>query len=842
MNPFQGKGIVKSVQISVRNHLDVVIAMVALAVAATIVGGAFLPGMGSEFSRPLSVIEVVLLVIVICFSLYGHRGRASDKKEIERLIQASGPHEKYEVSVEKSNDVAYVISGNKITFGNKYVMDQLGYSPEEVSGLDFYELVAPEGMGVIKKRVENSGLGDEIESRFGFKAIAKDGRKIPLEVTETFVRRHDEVQTIRIIRDMNTFNEQKLLYEELFKNAPIGLGIYKDFKAVRVNNAGADMLGYSSPDEMTGSHIFEFVHPEDHSTVKERVKQAMLDRVPAFPMEEKFLRKDGSSIHVLVLSQPVMYEGEDAVQIAFVSLEDRKKLEENLALETSRQEEEKVMLDTLLQSLGEGIMFQNTDGKIEFANEEFCRIFGFQNSGLVTGRQSKDVAIQVAHMTKFPDEFVDRINHDVEEKAAVKMLRLEMADGSIIERSAFPLFDSTQKYVGRLAVFRDITTKEKNEEAIKRLQRTELLGRLAGGVAHDFNNVLGVIMASLQLILQKTDDPKVVQENTKRALSSAIRGSEVAKRLLQFVRYSPEGFRVFSVRQTIEETVTIVKHTFEKNIDIHEEFVIRDASVYGSPRDIQQVLINLANNSRDSMPDGGDLTFSLTTADTAQVEKKLGSPTTNQYVLLMIQDSGRGIEADKLEKIFDPFFTTKEPGKGTGLGLSIVQTIISAHGGFVDVKSRAGAGTAFFIYLPMSKEQRDQTVPAIEEDTGESVESGKPKTILVVEDEPDLRELVSRFLSDKGFNVISAGDGEEGYRAFENHPDISVVLSDLGLPKTAGDQLIIKIKNLRPEVRCILATGYLTPAADDVLSKMGVKTVMKPYNLMAIYKLVAEDS
>ena len=346
------------------------------------------------------------------------------------------------------------------------------------------------------------------------------------------------------------------------------------------------------------------------------------------------------------------------------------------------------------------------------------------------------------------------------------------------------------------------------------------------------------------MILRKVDNPSTVQENSQRALSSAIRGSEVAKRLLQFVRYSPEGFKVFSVRQIIEETVTIVKHTFEENIDIQEEFVIHDAFVYGSAGDIQQVLINLANNSRDAMPEGGTLTFSLTTADRTQVEKKLGSSTTNHYALLMIQDSGKGIEADKLEKIFDPFFTTKEIGKGTGLGLSIVQTIISAHGGFIDVKSRAGAGTAFFVYLPMSKEKPDQSVStkqdgAVQPQPDESLVS---KTILIVEDEADLRELVTQFLSDKGFNVLSAGDGEEGYRVFESHPDISVVLSDLGLPKIPGDQLIARIKGTKPEVKCILATGYLTQSADDVLSKMSVKTIVKPYNLMAIYNLVAEDS
>jgi len=785
---------------------------------------------------------VILLAIALSLSFYGHRRRLLDEKEIDHLKQVSDLREKYEVLVKKSNDGIYILSDTKIVFANKKLCEILGYTPEETIGLDISAITAQESMGQIGKRIESLRRGEEVEPRYVFMALAKTGRKIPVEISVSHIEREGAMQTIGIMRDLSELTEKKQLYEELFESAPIGLSIYKNFKSVRINYTGARMLGYRSPQELIGKPVYEIVHPDDLPAVKERVQQAMLDRVPASPLEEKFLRKDGSVIHVLVLSRPVTYEGEDAVQVAFVSLEDRKKLEENLTLEAVHQEEEKIRLDTLLQNLEEGILFQNPGREIEFANTEFCRIFGFQNSLQVTGKLSKDVLIQAARRLKSPVDFINQVSRDVEEKAAVKMNRLEMADGSIVERSALPIFDSSGKYIGRLSVFRDVTLREKNEEAIKRLQRTELLGRLAGGIAHDFNNVLGIIIGSLQMILRKNDNPNVVQENSKRALSSAIRGSEVAKRLLQFVRYSPEGFKVFSVKQIIEETVSIIKHTFEENINIHEELMIQDAFIYGSPGDIQQVLINLANNSRDAMPGGGNLTYSLTLAEKKEVERKLGSSSTNPYVLLKVQDSGKGIEEDKLEKIFDPFFTTKEMGKGTGLGLSIVQTIISAHGGLIEVKSRVGEGTAFYIYLPMNKDRLSQPISMTQGEVEHSIEDIKTKTVLIVEDEADLRELLIQYLSDKGINVVCAGDGEEGCRVFENHPEISIVISDLGLPKLPGDELIVKIKAIRPDVKCILATGYLTPAAGDTLSDLEVKTIMKPYNLSAIYNLVAEAS
>ncbi len=783
---------------------------------------------------------VLLLVVVLSLGFYAYRRSALESQRLVHLEQVARIREQYEVLIEKSNDGIYILFEDSIVFANKTFQDMLGYTFEELSNKNFLDLVAPESRHLIEERGEMYNRGAKLESRYGFLALSKDGRRIPVEVSVTHVPTDGKVRTIGIVRDLSELAAQKQLYEDLFRNAPIGLGMYKNFKAVKVNETASRLLGYDSPEDLIGIHVLELVHPEDLGVVRERVKKAMEDRLPAPPMEEKFLRRDGSTLPVLVLSQPVVYEGEDAVQIAFISLEDRKKLEENLAHEAAIQEQEKARLDTLLQSLDEGILFQSPDGSVEFVNSEFCRIFGFDDPSKLIGSSSAELLHQASHRIKNPDDFVARVSRDVEQKETVRGARLEFTDDKIVERSALPIFNSSGKYTGRLGIFRDITPREKSEEAIKRLQRTELLGRLAGGIAHDFNNVLAIIIGSLQMILRKADNPAAIEENTQRALSSAIRGSEVAKRLLQFVRYSPEGFKEFSLRHIVEETTSIIKHTFEENISVHTEFVVNDALVLGSPGDIQQVIINLANNSRDAMPNGGTLTISLTTADKSHIEKRLGAPPSEDYVLLIIQDTGYGIEDGKLEKIFDPFFTTKEIGKGTGLGLSIVQTIISAHNGFIEVKSAPNSGTTFFIYLPMSA--GEQGVAQAKEPSGENPEqlpSVKRATVLVVEDEPELRNLLREYLTERGFNVIDAANGEDGYRLFQGHNEITVVLSDLGLPKLPGDKLIARIKSERREVKCILATGYLTPSADGTLAGLDVQTVMKPYNLSAIYNILA---
>ncbi len=786
---------------------------------------------------------ILLLVVILSFGFYAYRRSALEGQRLVHLEQVARIREQYEVLIEKSNDGIYILYESTIVFANKTFQKLLGYTLDELSKKDFLDLVAPESRHLIEERVERFSRGAKLDSRYGFLALSKDGRRIPVEVSVTHVPFEGKVRTIGIVRDLSELTSQKQLYENLFRNAPIGLGIYRNFKAVKVNETASKLLGYDNPEELIGVHVLQLVHPDDLGLVRERVKKAMEDRIPAPPMEEKFLRRDGTTLPVLVLSQPVVYEGEDAVQIAFVSLEDRKQLEANLAREAAVQEQEKVRLNTLLQSLDEGILFQNPGGEVEFANSEFCRIFGFGNPVRLIGASSKDLLVQASQKLKNPAEFVSRVSADVDRRETVRGVRLDFADDKIVERSALPIFNSSGTYMGRLGIFRDITQRERNEEAIKRLQRTELLGRLAGGIAHDFNNVLAIIIGSLQMILRKTDNPAAVEENTQRALSSAIRGSEVAKRLLQFVRYAPESFQDFSLRQIIEETISIIKHTFEENISVRTEFVINDAFILGSPGDIQQVVINLANNARDAMPDGGTLTISLSTADDSQVERKLGGPPKDNYVLLMMQDTGHGIEDGKLEKIFDPFFTTKDIGKGTGLGLSIVQTIVSAHNGFIEVKSPPGAGTTFFIYLPMSGREPGAPKAVVSADDKSARPSrGKPVTVLVVEDELDLRELLREYLSEKGFNVIEAANGDEGYKLFRNHSEISVVLSDLGLPKLAGDKLIARVKSERPDVRCILATGYLTPSADGTLADLDVETIMKPYNLTAIYNILTGET
>jgi len=783
---------------------------------------------------------IVLLVIILSLSFYIRRRAALEQQQIRDLEQIAGLRGQYEVLIQKSNDGIYVLSGDKLILANKKFQEMFGYTQDELMKNDFMNLVAPESRPLIMERSQRLARGEEIESRYSFTAISKDGKKMPVEVSLTQVQLDGKRSAIGILRDLSEITAQKQLYEELFRSAPIGLAIYKDLRVIRINNTATDLLGYDDPDDLVGTNVLEKVHPEDLAVVGARVRRAIEEHIPAPPMEERLLKKDGSVIHVLVLSQPIIYEGKDAVQLAFVSLEDRKKLEENLAREAAMQEREKVRLSTLLQSLEEGILFQGSDGTVEFANTEFCRIFGFDSPSGVIGKNSKDILIHSASRTKFPEEFVKRIAGSVERREYVRAERLEFVNGMIVERDALPILNSDGQYLGRVAVFRDITKREEKEETIKRLQRTELLGRLAGGIAHDFNNVLGIIIASLQMMMRKADNQGVIQENAQRALSSAIRGSEVAKRLLQFVRYSPETFKDFSVRQIIEETESIIRHTFEENFTVRTEYILNDATVYGSAGDIQQVLINLAKNAQDAMPKGGTLTISLTTADKKQVEKKLGGAPAGEYVLLMFQDTGQGIEADKLEKIFDPFFTTKDLGKGTGLGLSIVQTIISAHNGFIEVKSRPDSGTTFFIYLPMIGREV-HTVESGQPNEQNEVEPGvQGKTILLIEDELALRELVSEFMSEKGYRVITAPDGEEGYRAFKNHPEICLVLTDLGLPKISGDKLISQMKSERPELKCILATGYLTPTADGTLSNLKVKMVMKPYNLNGIYNLVTE--
>lgn len=380
--------------------------------------------------------------------------------------------------------------------------------------------------------------------------------------------------------------------------------------------------------------------------------------------------------------------------------------------------------------------------------------------------------------------------------------------------------------------------KKQLESQFLRAQRLESIGTLAGGIAHDLNNVLAPILLAVQLLERKLSD-----ESSQRLLetleNNAKRGSDLVRQILSFARGIEANRTIVQVRHLIAEIKQIAKETFPKSIEFKTD-IPRDLwTICGNATQLHQVLINLCVNARDAMPEGGTLSI---LAENILIDKNYArmnfDAQVGPYIVITITDTGTGIAPEILERIFEPFFTTKELGKGTGLGLSTVLGITKSHGGFVKVYSKVGQGTQFKVYLPGIKIPETQQLQQIQ-----TLPIGKNELILVVDDEAAIREITKESLETYAYKVLTASDGIEAIALYAQHKqDISVVLVDMMMPSMDGPTTIRMLKKMNPQVKIIAVSGLtsnqFTQGADP-----NVKAFLsKPYTakelLQAVYTIL----
>ena len=404
--------------------------------------------------------------------------------------------------------------------------------------------------------------------------------------------------------------------------------------------------------------------------------------------------------------------------------------------------------------------------------------------------------------------------------------------------------DTTGKATGIFAVSRDITERKRSEEKEKSLQmqllqaqKLESLGTLAGGIAHDFNNILGVIIGHATLLTGPSANPGNMKHRAATVLKAAMRGVNLVKQLLTFARKTDVSVELLSFNTIVNELSSLLTETFPKTITISFHLGEHLPQIEADATQIHQVLMNLCVNARDAMPNGGTLTIHTRSELGTTLRSRFLNASAQNYLELRVSDSGHGMDKATLRRIFEPFYTTKEIGKGTGLGLSLVFSIVEMHNGFIDVQSEPGKGTTFTIYFPVPeqhsslKQEQDQTIEGI---------PGGNETILVVEDEEMLLELLRGVLETKGYTVLTATDGENALEVFTAHREtIQLVMSDMGLPKFNGYELFCRLIAVHPRLKMILSSGYIEPGMKSEIFKHGVKEfVQKPYQITALLKSI----
>lgn len=454
-----------------------------------------------------------------------------------------------------------------------------------------------------------------------------------------------------------------------------------------------------------------------------------------------------------------------------------------------------------LENAADIIQGSTLDGKIVYVNRAWRETLGYDEQEI-----EKLNILDIIH----PDdrERFSKIRQRVfqGEASGHFEIRFVSKNGRVltVEGSSNGVFENG-RVVATRGIYRDITERKLLEEQLRQAQKMEAVGQLAGSVAHDFNNLLTAILGYTDLSLNKVHQSEPLRENLEEIKKAGLRAVALTKQLLTFSRKRNLQTRVFDLNQTIEDLYQMLSRLIGENIELKRVLCSRIAGVKADPDQVTQILMNLAINARDAMPQGGQLTIETKNVYLKDDFSQRHPTVSGHFVLLSVTDTGIGIDEKIKDRIFEPFFTTKEPGKGTGLGLSTVYGIVRQSGGVIEVESEIGKGTTFKIFLP----QADPPSENIAHDVDLNRSKQSKQTILVVDDEDIVRNLTRQILEIQGYNILSAGNGEEAIALFaENSEKINLLMTDISMPKMSGIELAETLKLKRPDLQVLFTTGY----------------------------------
>jgi two-component system cell cycle sensor histidine kinase/response regulator CckA len=492
--------------------------------------------------------------------------------------------------------------------------------------------------------------------------------------------------------------------------------------------------------------------------------------------------------------------------------------------ERVRAEASHALLVMAVEHTAETIMITDHAGTILYANPTFEKTSGY------TRAEALGQNPRLSKSGKHDAEFYRRMWAVL---AAGQVWSGDMInkrkDGTFYEEDVniSPVRDAAGEIVNYIAVKRDITEQKKLEAQLRRTQRLESIGTLAGGIAHDLNNALAPIMMSAEML--RLEFPATATRFLEIIQTGAKRGADMVKQLLTFAK-GIEGERLLlQPKHLLKEMETLVQNTFLKEIELRTHYPKDLWTILGDATQLHQVLLNLCVNARDAMPGGGTLTLE---AENQELDAAYASTVLEakpgRYVVWRIKDTGTGIPPEVLDHIFDPFFTTKGPDQGTGLGLSTTLGIVKSHGGFIHVYSTPGQGSMFAVYLPASGADASGIALLTKADTAFR---GHGKTILVVDDEADVRNMLRAILTKFNFRVLTAGDGADALlQVAEQQTELRAVITDLHMPNMDGLSFVRVLKGRLPGVGIIVASGRMEEREENEFKQLGVHAVLqKPF-------------
>jgi two-component system cell cycle sensor histidine kinase/response regulator CckA len=650
------------------------------------------------------------------------------------------------------------------------------------------------------------------------KIVERDEEGKPVRMTGTCLDITDRKLSEAALQQSE--NKFRLLYE----HAPVGYqSLDEQGRLIEVNRAWLNLLGYSR-EEVIGTWFADYLAPgfrEAFQSLFLRFKSQGETRGAEFDI----VKKDGTAVTVSVDGSFVMDDsGTKRSHCILYDISQRRKAEK-----VQRR------LATAIEQTTEGIIITDTEGRIQYANPAFESMTGYSREE-VLGRMIGEM-----WETDSNGGFVDELTATLEGSEVWRgRLTKKRKDGATYQEDTTisPVFDHSGQVMNYVAVMRDVTDHVALEKQLQHSQKMEAIGTLAGGIAHDFNNLLTIVSGYTELLMADSSKEDPTYADLSKIAFAAQRGSELVRSLLAFSRKVETKPRPVNINHSIEQVRKLLFRTIPKMIEIKVDLAHEIGVVNADPAQMEQILINLAVNAKDAMPEGG--TLAIQTANVILDEDYCRAhfqATPGPYVQITVSDTGEGMEQEVLDHIFEPFYTTKRPGQGTGLGLAMVYGIVQQHGGHITCTSAPGTGTAFRVYIPAI-----ETEPTL--DVGDSAQmmAFGTETLLLVDDEEFVRDLGVRILSHAGYTVLTAANGKEALDVYLRNKDkIELVILDLIMPEMGGVQCLQELLNSNPLAKVIVASGFSVEGpAKEALESGALAFVNKPYKVQQILKAVRQ--